>query len=223
MPWIPALIGAVGGLAVGALGDNAATSAANTQAGAANHATDVQQQMFNQVRQSLAPYMATGQIGLNEINALLKDPSMVTKLPGYQFQMDQGTAAIDNSASSQGLTGNTLKSLTQFGQGLGSSYYNNFWNQAMGLADLGQNSAAGVGQMSGQVGQSIGNNIIGAGNAIAAGQVGSAQALAGGVNGGIQNWLLAQSLQSGGGGGGYGAWTGGSLAGGGIGGAGMGG
>lgn len=52
--------------------------------------------------------------------------------PAMKFQMQQGTEAITNAASAQGLgaSGNTLKSLEQYGQGLASTYYDQAFKQA---------------------------------------------------------------------------------------------
>jgi len=59
---------------------------------------------------------------------LIQDPSSLTKQPGYQFLMDQGTAAIDRSAAAPGGvgfgSGAEALQLEQFGQGLASSFYN---------------------------------------------------------------------------------------------------
>lgn len=45
--------------------------------------------------------------------------------PGYQFQMDQGTKAIERQGAAKGMvgSGNTLTSLAQYGQGLAENYY----------------------------------------------------------------------------------------------------
>ncbi|MDP9124030.1 MAG: hypothetical protein M3N82_05445 [Pseudomonadota bacterium] len=170
---------------------DAAKSAANTQADASRNATAVEQAQFQQTRTDLAPYMAQGKIGLDQLNQLMRDPSMVTKMPGYQFQMQQGTEAIDHSAAAGGFTGNTLRALDSYGQGLASSSYGNLWQQLYQMANLGQTSAAGVGNIGASTAANIGGNIIGAGNAQAAGQVGSASAINTGVSNGLQNYLLA--------------------------------
>lgn len=189
----------LGGTVGGALlTSDASKSAANTQANAANNATAVEQAQYQQTRTDLAPYMGQGTMALSDINKLMANPSSVAQLPGYQFQLQQGTDAIQNSAAANGLTGNTLKALSDYGQGTASSYYNNYWNQLMQMANLGQTSAAGVGNIGASTANSIGQNTIGAGNAIAAGQVGSASAINSGISNGLQNWLLASQLQGGG-------------------------
>jgi hypothetical protein len=138
--------------------------------------------------------------------------SQFQQSPGYQWQMQQGIDAIQNSAAARGLTGNTLKDLTTFGQGLANqdwwNWYNsniqnqvqnanianlnknNIYNMLYNLSGSGQNAAANLGGFSTTTAQSIANNQIGAGNAQAAGIVGSTGALAGGVNNAMQNYLL---------------------------------
>jgi len=199
MPWAAAAVAAasIGGALITS---NASTSAANTQANAANQASQVEQNQFNQTQANLQPYMQQGTMALSDINSFMANPSMVSQLPGYQFQLQQGTAAIDNSASASGLTGNTLKALSDYGQGQAASYSNNYWNQLMQMANLGQTSAAGVGNIGASTANSIGQNTIGAGNAIAAGQVGSASAINSGVSNGLQNYLLLNAMQNNGGG-----------------------
>lgn len=196
MPWAAAAAaaGAIGGALISA---DASKSAAHTQADASKNATAVEQAQYQQTRGDLAPYMAEGKIGLDQLNQLMKNPNMVTQMPGYQFQLQQGTEAIDHSASASGLTGNTLKALDSYGQGLASSSYGNLWQQLYQMANLGQTSAAGVGNIGASTAANIGSNTIGAGNAIAAGQVGSASAINSGISNGLQNWLLASSLQNG--------------------------
>lgn len=64
-----AVVGA--GVASAAIGAGAAKSAANTQAQAAQQATNVQQQMYNTTRGDLAPFRSTGASFLPGLQALL--------------------------------------------------------------------------------------------------------------------------------------------------------
>jgi hypothetical protein len=45
--------------------------------------------------------------------------------PGYKFQLDQGTKAIERQGAAKGMlgSGNTLTALTQYGQGLAQNFY----------------------------------------------------------------------------------------------------
>lgn len=51
--------------------------------------------------------------------------------PGYQFRMDEGNKAINNSAAAQGglLSGATLKAIQKYSQNLGSQEYQNAFNR----------------------------------------------------------------------------------------------
>lgn len=51
--------------------------------------------------------------------------------PGYQFRLQQGTQAVNNSQAAKGsfLSGATLKALQDYSQGLASEEYGNAWNR----------------------------------------------------------------------------------------------
>ncbi len=224
----------LGSAAIGAVG---ASSAANAQEAAANNATAVQEQMYNQTVAREQPYvaaggnaltalmqgegLATGQSDPNVANGSLSapfNPANLAQTPGYQFALQQGEQGVADQASATGGVGggNTLKALTQYGQGLASTTYQQQFNdyltqqqQQFGnlqtLAGSGQNAAANLGALGAQTGQNIGNNIIGAGNASAAGTVGATNAITGGINNLSSNYLLSSLL----GGGGSGLFSGG--------------
>jgi hypothetical protein len=60
-----------------------------------------------------------------QLQDLIADPSSVTKLPGYQFQFEQGTQAVARQMASSGFlgSGNEAIALTQYGQGLAKNFY----------------------------------------------------------------------------------------------------
>ena len=195
MPWgVAAAAGA--SLIGGMMSSNASESAAQTQANSANQATQAQLQMYNQNVQRLSPWTNAGSSASSTLQGLM--PSLTQQFgaaqyqqsPGYQWQLGQGTQAITDAASATGgvNSGNTLKALTGYGQGLANqdfyqaqSAYQNWQNQVYnmysGISNTGANAAGQTAGIGAQVGQSIGNNITGAGNALAAGQVGSANAV----------------------------------------------
>lgn len=100
--------------------------------------------------------------------------------PGYQWQMQQGTNAIMNNASAMGgvNSGNTLKALQTYGQGLANQDYYNaanlYTNQQQNTLGALQ-SLTGVGQTA--AGAASGVAIQGgntrAANAVAQGQISS--------------------------------------------------
>ncbi len=98
---------------------------------------------------NLNPYLTAGSTGVQKLvdyattrPAFSFNPSDLENDPGYQFQLGQGTAAVNNSASARGLlqSGNTLQDLTKFGQGLAGTYYNDAFNRALQTFNTNQNS-----------------------------------------------------------------------------------
>lgn len=204
---------------------SASESAANTEANAANNASALQLQMFEQTEQNEAPFLQAGTGALPFLQAgigtgggnvtgtgPLNAPFTLADFknsPGYEFQMNQGENAILNSASATGgvKSGNTLKGLTSYGEGVANQDYWNAYNayvnaqnqkfdQLQTVAGSGQNAAGNLGALSSQVGQSVGNNIVGAGNASAAGTIGLANAAGSGLNGLSSTAMLYQILNN---------------------------
>lgn len=99
---------------------------------------------------NLDPYLAAGQQGATDLATYAKGGGPKFSFnyddyknsPAFQFQMDQGTNAINNSASARGLgsSGATLKELTNYGQGLASTYYNQAFDRAKSTFDTNQNT-----------------------------------------------------------------------------------
>src|SRR5882672_7685187 len=59
-----------------------------------------------------------------QLQDLMKDPSSITKDPGYQFQFDQGQQAVERSMAAKGFlgSGNEAIALTEYGQGFAQNY-----------------------------------------------------------------------------------------------------
>ena len=126
--------------------------------------------------------------------------------PGYAFRMSEGMKALERSAAARGglLSGATLRGTQRYGQDLASQEYQNAFNRYQAeragtlnpyqaLAGSAQTSANVLGQQAGQLGQSLGSNIIGSGNAQASGYMGQANAIAGGLGQGV-NFYQNQAL-----------------------------
>lgn len=226
VPLIAAGVGAAGSIGGALIGGNAAESAASTQANAANKAAKLQEQQFNTTTQNLAPFLQGGQntlatllaqLGIGKNGTLTPGAPLTTPFsaatyqqsPGYQFQLNQGVNAVQNAASATGgiNSGNTLKALTQYGQGLANQDYyqaqsvyqgqqNQLFNYLQTIAGSGQNAGAQLGALGSNAASNAGNYITQAGNASAAGTIGAANALTGGINGVSQNALLAALLSN---------------------------
>lgn len=221
MSWVAIAIG--GGAIIGGL---ASTHAANTQAGAADNASQLQWQQYQQTRDDTAPWRQAGanalgtigqmqpqflhQFGANDLNSNLA--------PNYQFQLQQGLGATQNLANAGGgmLSGNTLKGVNDYAQNYaGNAYqqafnnYNaqqtNIFNRLSNIAGLGQ-TANQTSASTGQAAASAAGGFLTSGAAAqAAGIVGTGNA----VNNGIGDYLGWRAYQNRNPGGGAGTGSGG--------------
>ena len=130
--------------------------------------------------------------------------------PGYQFARDQGDQAVRNADTpNQGaLSGATLKDLMKFNVGNANQFYgqyfnqfqqqqNNVFNRLSGIAGLGQNAAAGVGNNGAQLGTGIAQAQAGAAASQAGGIVGATNSISGGLNTGAGMMYLNANSNTG--------------------------
>lgn len=101
--------------------------------------------------------------------------------PGYQFQFDQGTSAVNALAGARGglNSGRTMQDLTTFGQGLANQEYGNYLNRLTGMSGSGQAAAGAQANAATNAASGVSNALSGIGNAQAAGAIGSANAWTG--------------------------------------------
>lgn len=198
----------------GVMGASASESAANTQAAAADSASQLQQQQYQQTRSDLMPWQQAGQVGLNQLTGMLPQftqpfgMQQFQESPAYQFNLEQGKKAIDKAAASRGMyyAPSTLQDIAKFSQGMASNEFqnsfnnyntnlNNIWSRLYGLSGTGQNAAAQTGGFGQNMATNVGQNIMGAGNAQAAGTVGAANAISSALGQGTNAYLMNQILQ----------------------------
>jgi len=198
------------------------SNAADAQTQAANQASQTQLQMYDRTRQDLLPYNTGGQQDYARLNRLINSPgyingpnmseSSLRATPGYQFNLNQGLKAVQNSAAARGLgvSGAALKGASQYASGLADSTYQNqfanrmavqnaAYNRLLGGATLGENAGAQTGAYGTQTAANVGNNIIGAGNAQAGADIAGANAI-GGIGSSVGNLYLTNALLKSGGG-----------------------
>lgn len=141
--------------------------------------------------------------------------------PGYQFTLDQGLKATQNSAAARGLgvSGAALKGAATYASGLADSTYNDVYTRALntfntnyssasqnaarlqGLVNNGQNAANNTGTLGAAASSGIAGSAVAAGNALAGGTVGAAAATASGYNSlanGLGSYAAINNASSGG-------------------------
>lgn len=223
------------GLVGAYLQSNAAQNAADTQTAAANQAIAQQQKNFETINAQQAPYRGLGYQGINAIRALLPGNNTIydeqgkaigTGIgtdylthqftpedfaagidPGYAFRLNQGQMANQRAANIGGgaLSGNTLKGLQDYTQGLASQEYGNAFNRYQTQRQNIYNTLASIAGI-GQTGQTATNTAatnatnaatqlgVGSAGAQAAGQVGTANAYGNAINNVTNQYTLASLL-----------------------------
>ena len=203
-------------IASGLIGARASKKAAAQQAEAIRYAADIQNQMYRQGREDLAPYRDIGYQSLKDITA--QKPYLTGKFEDYRdqyldpsmaFRLGIGEQTTQRAANVGGgaLSGNTLRALQDYSQGLASTEYSNafnrfqtergnIYNTLANIAGMGQ-GAVNTGVQAGQAtAQNLGQLAVGAGQAQAAGTMGQANALAnafGGIGNAGQMYGLGKS------------------------------
>lgn len=178
-------------VAGGVLGNRAADRAADAQVGASNAAVAEQRRQFDLFRADLAPFREQGVNALNQFAAENLGPLEAT--PQFNFLLDQGVQARDRSAASRGklLSGQQVKGIEGFGQGLALQNSDNRLNRLASLAGIGQSATTNTGIAGANAANNIGNAFINAGDARASGFVGGNNA----ISDSIQNFLLFNALR----------------------------
>ena len=140
----------------------------------ANQAAGAMRDATNQANQLNAPAVAARNSALEQMQALLKDPSTLTSQPGYQFGLNEGTKSLNSGAAARGMTysGAQGKALQRYGQDYAGTKLDQSFNRLATLASGGQSGTS----------QTV-DNITNQGNANAMPWVVGANAVADGING----------------------------------------
>lgn len=192
-----------------------------------------QKEMAEQQRADFEPWRNAGTSALKQLQAGIEsgefdaekfDPSQINLQsdPGYQFRMDEGIKALDNSAAARGrlLSGAQQKGVNAYAQNVASQEYGNAYaryadqyaknndakarkyNMLSGLSQQGQASAAQQAGATSQLASTSGNIMAQSGQAqnlayqnMGAARAGAYQGQAQAINQAGQNWLMYDAMK----------------------------
>ena len=211
MSWgLTAVAGAT--LVSGYMGSKAAGKAADTQAGAADRAAQLQYDQFERQVELQEPWRKAGEEALNKLIPIASEytpfgTQQFQADPGYAFRMSEGMKGLERSAAARGglLSGGAMKGIQRFGQDLASQEYQNAFNRyqsertarlapLQSLAGVGQTSAQTIGQAGQTMASNVGEMMTGGAAARASGYVGGANALTGALNTGLNYYQNQQMM-----------------------------
>ena len=204
------------------LGADAASSAADVQAGASDRSVALQKRMYEENVARQKPFY---DVGVNALPELVKasryTPFSMQNFqqdPGYAFRLKEGQKRLERSAAARGglISGAALKAATEYGQEMGSQEYTNAFNRyqaerqarlnpLQSLAGMSQTTANTIGTAGQNMATNVGEAYAGGANARASGYIGGANALSSGLNQYMnysQGNNMVNALRGGGGGGG---------------------
>ena len=148
--------GLIGGVFNSIGSSNANNQLASSGQAASNAALTGYRYATGAGNQYIQPYQANGVAANNSIAQLLGQAPITSQTQngfnnylnstGYNFQLQQGTNALASQGSASGLlqSGGAAKALTQYGQNLASTNFNNYLSQLSGLSGAGQNATGSV-------------------------------------------------------------------------------
>lgn len=220
---------------------NAEKYAAQLSAQEADKALGFQEQEWNTAQANEAPWLSAGKGALNNLQAILAEPgqgwnqtftaptaAQAEQNPGYQFSLEQGEGALQDSAAAKGslFSGNTEEALTKYAENAASSNYTDVYNRAFNeylqnygqynnqlnrlsaLAGTGQTTANALGTQGLEAARNVGNIDLTTGAQQGQDIANAAAATASGYNAlgnafgaggsGIMNLLTLQQLLGGG-------------------------
>lgn len=183
----------------GANSAKAATRAADEQRKQRETALGIQKDVYGESKANFDPYLAMGKKATETLSAQAGPEGSLgraftqsdySQSPGYLASMREGMNAISNSASTRGgaLSGGTLKSLQQYGQGLAAQdfdkAYNRFsenqrqnYSQLSGMSQQGQSAAGSLGSLGANFANQQTGTLGEIGDINAAGVIGKANAI----------------------------------------------
>jgi hypothetical protein len=198
----------IGGIAQAAGSVAASKIAANAVKDAAQIASKAQKYAIEQSSKLSAPYRGLGEAAIPAYQRLLgigaggqQDPAQMNaqlaQMPGYQFQQQQGNDATKRQASAMGLgmSGNTLKALSDYNQGLASTSYQQQLQNLLQPIDAGQSAAAGQASNVQAGANNLGNIAMNRGNQMAGIGANTISGVSTALNQGMQNQQTLKTLQ----------------------------
>ena len=185
--WVAGAI-VVAGVVQGVQGAKASKNAANAALAGSDAATSEQRRQYNLTRQDYGPYRKAGYNALAQMRQLnAGNYSSFKASPDYNFVRTEGQRGLEQSAAARGgaFSGNALRALSDYNQGLASEQYGAYYNRLAGIAGIGQNATNSTATFGANAANQIGANDIAGGDARASGVMGAANSWNNAINTGL--------------------------------------
>lgn len=177
-------MGIIGDIAGAFIGAKASKKASKAQIEATKLGIGEIGRQFDLGRADLAPWREAGGAAIRRLSDMVMPGYDYTASPGYEFRFNEGRRAVEGSAAGRStlLSGDTLKDLWRFGEGLAADDFDRSFNRNASIAGGGQQVATAGAQLGANAGAGIADLYTQQGNARASGYIGQANSWIGGIN-----------------------------------------
>jgi hypothetical protein len=134
-------IGEIGGAW---LSGSASKKAAQAMANAINRATDEAKRQYDLTTESFAPYTEVGTNAIADYQAMLHGGYDMQESPAAQYQLTQGTKAMNRALASRGLSGSgsAVNRLTELNSSIAATDWSNQYNRLLDAINIGTSASA---------------------------------------------------------------------------------
>ena len=134
----------VSGSLQAALGSSASKSAATEMASAIKSATRESKRQYDLTTESFRPYTEVGTGAIDDYQKMLHGGYDMQESPAAQYQLTQGTKAMNRALASRGLSGsgNAVNRLTELNSSIAATDWSNQYNRLLDAINIGTSASA---------------------------------------------------------------------------------
>lgn len=143
---------AVGNVVSSIMGSSASKKAAQITAAAIDRATNEAKRQYDTTTESFRPYTAVGTNALDDYQKMLYGGYDMQESPAAQYQLTQGTKAMNRALASRGLSGsgNAVNRLTELNSSIAATDWANQYNRLLDAINIGTSASAKTASAGGQ-------------------------------------------------------------------------
>ena len=140
----------VAGVAGAVIASDASRKASNTAADAQNNATGVADANYKQSREDFMPFYNVGKEAIPTYQKMLNGTYDMKESPAAQYQLTQGTKAMNRALASRGLSGsgNAANRITELNQSVAASDWKDQYSRILDALKLGTGASTSMGAAS---------------------------------------------------------------------------
>jgi hypothetical protein len=137
------------------MADRSAQDAVDAQVQAGRESLDYQRETRDLALERAQPFYDASVEAVNSIRDLQSGATDFTADPGYQFRLNEGMRALENSAFARGAggSGGTVRAALRYAQDYATNEYTNVYNRLLTIAGFAETNPAVS-----QIEQNFGNN-----------------------------------------------------------------